>query len=161
VYEDVVSDEELRVAGEDPLAQLHNFIQVVDGSNVAQLLKAAENNAWLHGPHDDVFFAVSLHLSETRLAELLGCRLKDVRLWFVQAQASIFEEHARVIPGRNSEDKRWPSRSEQENVWRDLVQAFKESHVSEGGEWEQLECCEEGRIEEAFAEAAAGGTTNV
>jgi hypothetical protein len=157
----VASDEKLRVAGEDPLAQLHSFIQVVDGSSVAQLLKVAENKTWEYGTQDDVFFAVSLHLSETRLAELLGCRLKDVRLWFVQAQASIFQEHTRVRPGRNSEDKRWPSESEQENVWRDLVQAFKESHFLEGGEWERLECCEEGRIEEALAEAAAGGTTNI
>jgi hypothetical protein len=161
VYEDVASDEELRVVGEDPLAQLHNLIQVVDGSSVAQLLKAAENSTWGYGMQDDVFFAASLHLSEKRLAELLGCRLKDVRLWFDQAQASIFQEHIRVRPGRNSADKRWPSESEQENVWRDLVQAFKESHVSEGGKWEQLECCEEGRIEEAFAEAAADGATNV
>jgi hypothetical protein len=46
--------------------------------------------------------------------------------------------------------------SEQDNVWRDLVQAFKDTHVRKrGGEWKQLPCCEEGRIEEAFAEAFA------
>ena len=161
VYEDVASYEELRVVGENPLAQLHNLIQVVDGSSVAQLLKAAENKTWLHRTHDDVFLAVSLHLSEDRLAELLGCSIAVVRRWFDQAQKSIFEEHVRVKPGRHSADKRWPSVPEQGIAWRGLVKAFKESHVSKAGEWEQLQCCEEGRIEEAFAEAAALGSTNV
>ena len=161
VYEDVASDEEARVVGEDPPTQLQSLIQVVDGSSVAQLLKAVENKTWPHGTHDDLFLAVSLHLSEKRIAELLGCSIAVVGRWFDQARKSIFEEHVRVRPGRHSADKRWPSISEQDKTWRGLVQAFKESHVLEAGGWEQLQCCEEGRIEEAFAEAAALVSTNV
>ena len=71
-------------------------------------------------------------------------------MWFIQAQTSIFDEHIKVSVGHQM------SVSEQDNVWRDLVQAFKDTHVRKhGGDWKQLPCCEEGRIEEAFAEAFA------
>jgi hypothetical protein len=111
----------------------------------------------MYGDADDVFFAVSLHLSEERLAKLLGCKLGTVGLWFIQAQMSIFKEHIQVPAGQGM------SVSEQDNVWRDIVQAFKDRHVAKhGGEWKQLSCCEDGRIEEAFAEAfAEAEATNV
>ena len=150
VYADVASDQDTNVAGEDPQTQLENFIQVVDVRGVAHLLKLLKAWKWEHGFADDVFFAISLHLSEERLAKLLGCKIGTVRLWFIQAQTSIFDEHIKVSVGHQM------SVSEQDNVWRDLVQAFKDTHVRKhGGDWKQLPCCEEGRIEEAFAEAFA------
>ena len=150
VYAYVASDQDTYVAGEDPQTQLEHFIQVVDARGVARLLKVLKAWQWEHGVADDVFFAISLHLSEQRLAKLLGCKIGTVRLWFIQAQTSIFEEHIKVSVGHRM------SVSEQDNVWRDLVQAFKDTHVRKrGGEWKQLPCCEEGRIEEAFAEAFA------
>jgi hypothetical protein len=148
VYADVASDEDTNVAGEDPLAQIANFIQIVDARSVALLLRVLKSSSWMHGEADDVFFAVSLHLSEECLAKLLGCKLGTVRLWFIQAQTAIFEQHVLVNVGDSM------CESEQDNVWRDAVQAFKNSHVrAHGGDWKQLSCCEDGRIEEAFAEA--------
>jgi hypothetical protein len=157
VYADVASDRDTEVVGEDPQAQVETFIQVVDARSVAHLLKVLKAWTWAHGDADDVFFAVSLHLSEERLAKLLGCKIGAVRLWFDQARMSIFKEHVQAPVGRGM------SVSEQDNVWRNIVQAFKDRHVAEhGGEWKQLSCCEDGRIEEAFAEAfAEAEATNV
>lgn len=153
VYADVASDEETWVAGEDPVVQIANFIQIVDSRGVAQLLEAVRSGTWMHGSVDDVFFAVALHLSDERVAQLLGCRIGVVRLWFVQAQMAIFKEHVQVSPRMHMQAKNWVGTSEQDNRWRDAVQAFRERHVKgDGGEWRRLPCCEGGRIEEAFSE---------
>jgi len=150
VYADVASDEDKNVAGECPQAQVESFIQLVNARNVALLLKELKAGTWINGFADDIFFALSLHLSEERLAKLLGCQTRLVRLWFIQAQTAIFKQHIKVSGGHGM------CISEQDNVWRDLVQAFKQSHVVEqSGEWKKLSCCEDGRIEEAFAEALA------
>jgi hypothetical protein len=44
VYADVASDQDTEVVGEDPRAQVENFIQVVDARGVAHLLKVLK--AW-------------------------------------------------------------------------------------------------------------------
>lgn len=155
VYADVASDEETWVAGEDPLVQLANFIQFVDARGVALLLQVLRANTWMHGSADDFFFAVAMHLSDERVAQLLGCRIGIARLWFVQAQMAIFQAHVRVSTRLHSKEKDWVGTSEQDNRWRDTVKAFRERHVKgNGGEWRRLPCCEGGRIEEAFAEVA-------
>jgi hypothetical protein len=151
VYADAASDQETKVVGEDLRAQVENFIQVVDARSVAHLLKVLKASTWKHGDANDVFFAVSLHLSEERFAKLLGCKIGTVKLWFDQARMSIFKEHVQVPVGRQG-----MCVSEQDNVWREIVQAFQDRHVAKhAGEWKQLSCCEDGRIEEAFAEAFA------
>jgi len=155
VYADVAEDQETNVAGENPLVQVANFIQLVDSRSVALLLGVVRAGTWSHGLADDVFFAVTLHLSEERVAKLLECRIGIVRLRFAQAQMAIFKEHVRVSVGTGPRAKTRPGTSKQGNMWKDIVQTFREMHaMGNGGEWKLLPCCEGGRIEKAFAEAA-------
>lgn len=158
VYADVASDEETYVAGEGPLIQLVNFIQLIDSRGVALLLEVIKAGTWMHGWADDVFFAISLHLSEERVAQLLGCRIGIVRLWFVQAQMAIFREHVKVTAALHPGGRKRMGVSEQDNRWRDTVQAFRERHVAgQDGKWDRLQCCDGGRIEKAFEEATRVG----